>query len=68
MRALEVYQQTGIPFSQLNQQRKGIEKKYKIIKIGLICPRNELYQRVEQRVEEMFRQGLVEEVKRIKIK
>lgn len=65
-RAIEVYYQTGIPFSQLNQQREGIEKKYKIIKIGLICPRNELYQRVEQRVEEMFKQGLVEEVKRIK--
>jgi len=65
-RALEVYYQTGIPFSQLNQQREGIEKRYKIIKIGLIFPRPELYQRVEGRVEKMFKQGLVEEVKRIK--
>ncbi len=67
-RALEVYFQTGVPFSQLNQQREGIKKKYKIIKIGLICPRPELYQQVEQRIEKMFKQGLVEEVKRIKDK
>ncbi len=65
-RALEVYQQTGIRFSQLKQQRKGIEEKYKIIKIGLICRRPLLYQRVEQRVEEMFKQGLVEEVSQIR--
>ncbi|OQX53629.1 MAG: tRNA (adenosine(37)-N6)-dimethylallyltransferase MiaA [Candidatus Omnitrophica bacterium 4484_213] len=65
-RALEVYYQTGIPFSQLNQQREGIEKRCKIIKIGLISPRPELYQQVEGRVEKMFKQGLVEEVKRIK--
>ena len=67
-RALEVYYQSGIPFSQFKHQKKGIDEKYKVIKIGLICSREKLYQRVEQRVEEMFKQGLVEEVKGIKYK
>jgi len=67
-RALEVYYQSGIPFSQFKHQKKGIDEKYKVIKIGLICSREKLYQRVEQRIEEMFKQGLVEEVKGIKYK
>ncbi|RKY39505.1 MAG: tRNA (adenosine(37)-N6)-dimethylallyltransferase MiaA [Candidatus Omnitrophota bacterium] len=65
-RAVEVYHLTGVPFSQIKREREGIEKRYRILKIGLIASREEIYRRVEKRVEEMFNQGLIEEVKRLK--
>lgn len=64
MRAIEVCINTGIPYSQL---RKGEKKKrnFKILKIGIDWPREKLYERINQRVDLMFEQGLVEEVKKL---
>ena len=59
IRALEVFHQSGTPFSQ--QQRKRTPP-YKTIIIGLTAERPELYGRLDSRVEDMVRQGLVEEV------
>jgi tRNA dimethylallyltransferase len=62
IRALEVYESTGIPFSSF---RKGttIPRPFRVIKIGIDMPRDILYQRINQRVDNMIRQGLVDEVR-----
>ena len=61
-RALEVYSSTQIPFSQL--QRKKAPP-FNTIIIGLTVDRAELYGRIDLRVDEMIKQGLVEEVKKL---
>lgn len=59
-RALEVILTTGEPFSSF---RKGEGKKraFDIIKIGINRPREELYERINRRVDEMMEEGLLEE-------
>jgi len=62
-RALEVYYLTGKPISSyINKEKKSL---YKLAMIGLTRKRTELYQRIEARVDKMFAEGLVEEVKSI---
>jgi tRNA dimethylallyltransferase len=63
MRALEVFETIGVPFSQQQKKRDGIWGKYDIRVIALERPREELYRRVEARIEEMFTRGLVNEVR-----
>ncbi|MGZ3820313.1 MAG: tRNA (adenosine(37)-N6)-dimethylallyltransferase, partial [Mucilaginibacter sp.] len=62
IRALEVFEATGQPFSSY---RKAVTNKrpFQCVKIGLNLPRDILYQRINQRVDEMVIQGLVEEVR-----
>lgn len=60
IRALEVILTTGRKFSE---QRRQSESPYHLITIGLIRPRAELYERVDQRIEAMFANGFVDEVK-----
>ncbi|MCE9646254.1 MAG: tRNA (adenosine(37)-N6)-dimethylallyltransferase MiaA [Chloroflexi bacterium] len=60
IRALEVILSTGRKFSE---QRGQIDSPYQLITIGLTRPRAELYQRVDERIEQMFSNGFVEEVK-----
>jgi tRNA dimethylallyltransferase len=63
IRALEVFQSTGQPISRLQKQRKGLGQEYDIKVFGLNMPRDKLYQKIEERVERMFTNGLVDEVK-----
>ncbi len=62
MRALEVLLSTG---QSIIAFRSGIqhERPFNIIKIGLELPREQLYQRINERVDVMIQQGLVDEVK-----
>jgi tRNA dimethylallyltransferase len=62
IRALEVYQSTGKPYSSY---RTGslVKRDFSVIKIGLDLPREELYNRINQRVDLMIADGLVDEVK-----
>ena len=63
IRALEVFLETGKTFSEHNRQTQLIPPKYDPIWVGLDYQNREaLYARIDQRVEEMFAQGLVEEV------
>jgi len=64
IRALEVYRLTGKPLSESGQSR-GDDKQspYKLCLIGLTMDRAELYRRIEERVDDMLRAGLVEEVR-----
>ena len=65
IRALEVALSTGQPMSNLQQKREGLWGKMPIKIFALNRPRQELYQRVEARVEDMFAKGLVEEIKQV---
>jgi len=60
VRALEVILTSGRKFSG---QRGKTGSSYKILQIGLIRPRDELFQRIDQRIAKMLDQGLVSEVK-----
>jgi tRNA dimethylallyltransferase len=60
IRALEVYQATGKPFSQLQQKQPP---PFQILIIGLTAERDELYRRIDSRVDDMINRGLVDEVK-----
>jgi tRNA dimethylallyltransferase len=65
IRALEVALSTGQPLSSLQQKREGLWGKMPVKIFALNRPRQELYQRVEARVEGMFAKGLVEEIERV---
>lgn len=60
-RALEVYYLTGKPISFY--QKAGKCSSYLLAMVGLNRSRSELYQRIEKRVDKMFAEGLVDEVK-----
>jgi len=65
VRALEVFETTGQPISKLQKERKGLGQEYDIKVFGLNMPRERLCKRIDERVEKMFSQGLVAEVKRL---
>lgn len=60
--ALEVCLMTGKPYSSFRTNTKK-HRPFNIIKIGLMRDREELYGRINQRVDEMMVQGLLEEAK-----
>ena len=62
IRALEVFYLTQKPFSEHFQKTKPFVKDFNIIKIGLKLNRKELYKRIEQRVDKMFKSGIINEV------
>lgn len=62
MHALEICYMTGKPYSSFRRKEKK-ERPFNIIKVGLRREREELYDRINRRVDAMIEQGLVEEVK-----
>lgn len=62
MRALEVCLSTGQPYSAFRQGKKA-ERPFKTIKIGLNRDREELYDRIDRRMDAMLEAGLVEEAR-----
>ena len=62
--ALEICHQTGKTYTSFRVGEKK-ERPFRILKIGLNRDREELYRRINLRVDEMMRQGLLEEVKRM---
>jgi tRNA dimethylallyltransferase len=62
IRALEVILTTGRRFSE---QRGQSESPYHLIAIGLTRSRAELYERVDQRIDMMFANGFLEEVRNL---
>ncbi|MBL7151727.1 MAG: tRNA (adenosine(37)-N6)-dimethylallyltransferase MiaA [Candidatus Omnitrophica bacterium] len=65
IRALEVFQTTGRPISCLQRERSGLAGQYQIKAFCLNLRRDKLYERIEGRVEKMFKKGLASEVKRL---
>ncbi len=64
LRALDVWMQTGRPFSSFHQQGE-IQPDKNTLVFGLMWPRQKIYDRINQRVDNMIEQGLVEEVQSI---
>lgn len=65
IRALEYYHFTGQKFSEHNETERQKESPYQFIYLVLTCKRELLYQRINQRVDQMISNGLVDEVKRL---
>ncbi|MDO4272040.1 MAG: tRNA (adenosine(37)-N6)-dimethylallyltransferase MiaA [Eubacteriales bacterium] len=66
IRALEFYHQNGVPISSHNETQKERKSPYNLAYFVLNAPRELLYERIDQRVDEMLARGLVEEVVRLK--
>ena len=64
LRAVEVCMQSGRPFSE---QRTGTRRQrpFNVVKIGVTLPREELYERIDRRVDAMIDAGLEEEARRM---
>jgi tRNA dimethylallyltransferase len=60
MRALEIWRGTGLKFSSFRTKNK-VKRPFEVIKIGLDRPREELYRRIDSRMEQMLAKGLFEE-------
>jgi len=65
IRALEVFQATGIPISRHQEKSRRDSPRYPHTLLVMTRKREELYSRIEDRVERMFQKGLVSEVKSI---
>lgn len=65
IRALEVYIKTKKPFSYFEQKTKNQPNPYNLTIIGLTRDKDELYERINDRVKLMVESGFVEEVKKL---
>jgi tRNA dimethylallyltransferase len=71
LRALEVLRLTGRPLSSFQASGASSANScagrpaYRFLVIGLSCPREELYRRINERCADMFSQGLPEEVSKL---
>ena len=63
MHALEICYMTGKPYSSFRSGQKR-KRPFNIIKIGLMRQREELYERISLRVEQMIADGLMDEAKK----
>lgn len=62
--ALEICYMTGKTYTSF-RTRTQKERPFRIVKVGLTREREELYRRINQRVDEMMKEGLLEEAKRV---
>lgn len=64
VRALEVYQLTGVPLTQLQHQQHQSATRFNWLKVGLIpASRDALHQSIQQRLTQMFASGFLDEVR-----
>lgn len=64
LRALEVYLASGKPFSEFRSSGRK-ERPFNIVKVLVNRPRNELFKRINERVDAMIGDGLIEEMLRL---
>jgi tRNA dimethylallyltransferase len=64
IRALEICETAGLPYSSFLKKQKR-ERDFRIIKIGLERPREELYKRINSRVDDMIALGLEDEARQL---
>jgi tRNA dimethylallyltransferase len=65
LRALEVFHHSGKPLSHWQQQHRFEDAPYRTVKIFLNREREELYARIDARVETMMAQGFLDEVRKL---
>ena len=63
IRALETYQATGRPISDHQRKHRFAQPRFATFKVGLTMPREAIYTRIDQRVDQMVAEGLLEEVR-----
>jgi tRNA dimethylallyltransferase len=68
LRALEVFETTGLPISHFHRLDCAHKPKYDVSMIGLTLPRPSLYARIEARIDKMMVRGLLQEVERLREK
>jgi tRNA dimethylallyltransferase len=68
VRAMEIYYNNGIPPSEIFKHTQTPFFNYTFLRIGLNIEREELYRRIEQRVDRMIENDLLEEVERLRKK
>ena len=66
IRALEFYEENHYPISLHNQQEQEKESPYNLAYFILNAPRDLLYRRIDQRVDQMVEEGLLDEVRHLK--
>ncbi|WP_458331341.1 tRNA (adenosine(37)-N6)-dimethylallyltransferase MiaA [Peijinzhouia sedimentorum] len=64
IRAIEIIRTTGQKFSSFRKKKK-VERPFRVLKIVLNRDREELYERINMRVDMMFEQGLLDEAKEL---
>jgi len=62
VRAIEICKQTGKKYSEQNQTGKQL---FNALQIGIRLPREELYKKIDKRVDEMIKIGLIDETKKL---
>ncbi len=65
VRALEVYSLSGRRLSEFQQEHGFDDRPYETLKIAISPEREVLYQRINRRVEQMFADGLLDEVRQL---
>lgn len=66
IRALEFYHQTGTRISEHNETQRQKESPYRFVYFVLDDEREQIYRRIDQRIDQMLEQGLVAEVKQLR--
>jgi tRNA dimethylallyltransferase len=65
IRALEIFDSTGVPVSFFREQHHFGDRPYLTLKIGLETDRKTLFQRIDKRVDQMIERGFLQEVKKL---
>ncbi len=65
IRALEVFDSTGVPISFYREQHCFGERPYLTLKVGLEMNRDRLFRRIDERVDQMLEKGFLQEVERL---
>ena len=65
VRGLEVHAITGQPMSRLHQEHRAETSPLSAVQVALDYPREELYRRIDLRVDRMLAQGFLDEVQRL---
>jgi tRNA dimethylallyltransferase len=66
VRALEVFEKTGTSISDFQRQHRFQNSRLTTLKLGLYMDREDLYDRIDQRVDMMIHEGLLDEVKSLR--
>ncbi len=62
IRGIEIYKETGKTKSSFEKKQKERVPRYNVLKIALMRDRQELYTRINKRVDKMIKNGLIDEV------
>ena len=65
IRAIEFYRVTGKPIAEHNKENSYVKKRYDADFYVLACEREELYRRINLRVDQMMDKGLLEEARKV---